>query len=151
MAPCSAKSCGRDRTQRTEVEKVYQSDMFAVLVTSMFEDCQDNIMMNWLTSKLFYNNTYNQDLISKFLIDQGVTNLTTVNNMWFDNNYGFRNFLGLQTWIKIVWGKRSLDTGIGRYLITYFNITRDTMYNISNNASGWLNKTLNAEYSRHLF
>ena len=77
--------------------------MFAILVASMYEDCQDNILLNYLTTKIFYADNYTQDKISDYLNKSGVTNMTILNNMWFDSNYGFRNILGLQTWIKVAY------------------------------------------------
>ena len=39
--------------------------MFPIIVTSLFEDCQDNIQMNYLTFKIYYSDEYNQQFIAK--------------------------------------------------------------------------------------
>lgn len=111
--------------------------MFAILVTSLFEDCQDNIVLNYLTNKIFYNNGYAFELISGIITQAGVTNATIINNMWFDDNYGFINPSGFLTWVKIVM-RKNISTGIGKYLIGYFNITDQIMQNLVINANAWL-------------
>lgn len=111
--------------------------MFAILVTSLFEDCQDNILLNYLTNKIFYNNGFTFDFISGIITQAGVTNATIINNMWFDDNYGFINPSGFLTWVKIVM-RKNISTGIGKYLIGYFNITDQIMQNLVINANAWL-------------
>lgn len=45
--------------------------MFPILVTSLFEDCQDNIQLNYLTFKIYYSDEYNQQLIAKQILLAG--------------------------------------------------------------------------------
>jgi hypothetical protein len=45
--------------------------MFPILVTSLFEDCQDNIQMNYLTFKIYYSDEYNQQFIAKQILLAG--------------------------------------------------------------------------------
>lgn len=121
----------------------------------MIEDCVGGFKMNWLTADIFYNRSYTQEKITDIVIAAGrhfsigVKDMTIVNNMWFDNNYGFRSYLGFQNWIKASYFKRSITSGIGRYLITYFKIDSTIMTNLVMNGS-WLFNTCEEEASSSL-
>jgi hypothetical protein len=80
--------------------------------------------------------------------DLGVKDMITANNIWFDSNYGFRSYLGFQNWVKIAYFRRSISSGMGRYLITYFKIDAETMSNIVINQTSWLYQTADGEFSR---
>lgn len=131
--------------------------MFPSLVTSMLEDCTEGIILNWLTSKIFYESNYTQAFITQMLKDAGtlffkagVKDTSTTNNMWFDSNYGFRSYLGFQSWIKIAYFKKTISSGMGRYLITYFNIDKDTMANIVlNKDKSWMLQTAEGEICKY--
>lgn len=124
---------------------VYRRDMFPILLTSLIEDCQDNVVLNWLTAKIFYAPNYTQSFVSTVLTTAGVLDNNTLNNIWFDKNYGFKTFIGFQSWVKIAANKKGINSGMGRYLITYFNISNTTMYNLVVDNSSWLVNTTTTE------
>lgn len=68
----------------------------------------------------------------------GESNLTIINNMWFDKNYGFKTALGFQNWVKVAYFRKTISKGIGKYLIGYFGIAESTMWNLVMNTSSWL-------------
>jgi hypothetical protein len=69
--------------------------------------------------------------------------------MWFDTNYGFRSYAGFQNWVKVAYFKKSISSGMGRYLIGYFKITSDTMNNIViDTDKSWLLQTAVGEIGR---
>ena len=72
-----------------------------------------------------------------------------INSIWFDQNYGFRSYLGFQNWVKVSYFKRSITSGMGRYLITYFNISNAAMSNLVMNTS-WLYITADSEMCKLL-
>ena len=49
--------------------------MFPILVTSLFEDCQENIQMNYLTFKIYYSEEYNQHFIADQIQKAGIVDL----------------------------------------------------------------------------
>lgn len=85
------------------------------------------------------------------ILISGITDQDTINNIWFDPNYGFRTFLGFQNWVKVSYFRKQIDTGIGMYLQTYFKITRTQMQNIALNTTNWLFATCNSEMSKPVF
>lgn len=69
--------------------------------------------------------------------------------MWFDTNYGFRSYAGFQNWVKVAYFKKSISSGMGRYLIGYFKITSETMNNIViDKDKSWLLQTAVGEIGR---
>lgn len=123
--------------------------MFPSLVANMLEDCAVGMKINWITSAIFYKSNYTQTYITDMVNQAGVRDMTTANNLWFDTNYGFRSYLGFQNWVKVAYFKRSIDSGIGRYLMQYFNIDSETMNNlVMNKSTSWLYNTADGELSR---
>jgi hypothetical protein len=71
-------------------------------------------------------------------VTAGENNLTIINNMWFDKNYGFKSALGFQNWVKVAYFRKTISKGIGKYLIGYFGVSEKTMSNLVMDPNSWL-------------
>lgn len=117
------------------IEKRNVSDMFPILVTSLIEDCQKNIKLNFYTLYTFYEKEYNYTTVIKMLQDAGITKKSTLNNIWFDLNYGFKTISGLLNWVKVVYIKKNIKSGMGMYLQKYFKISEAQMKKIADKSN----------------
>lgn len=115
--------------------------MFAILVTSLFEDCQPNFVLNWVTANVYYGGSFNQSQLFQVFSEAGITDPDTQNKMWFDQQYGFKTFNGYINWVKMGYFKYSPDhklSNLAQHLITYFHITTENMVALVSSNTSWI-------------
>jgi len=129
--------------------------MFAIMVASLYEDCQPNILLNYLAGRLYYspdisvvNFTYTQTLIFTVLRGAGITDPSILNQMWFDPVYGFKAFSGFVPWVRM--GYTNLKPGqlsnLARHLMGYFSVSYDNMMALVGTNNTWI---YNVSYAEH--
>jgi hypothetical protein len=70
------------------LERRSDSDLFVVLVTGLVRDIQQDLLLNYYSADIFYNNiTYTSfmaEMTNNISIDD-----STAKKMWYDDTYGF--------------------------------------------------------------
>ena len=120
--------------------------MFAMLVTGMYNETSWYIELNYLNAKIFYNDI-NYNSVKKLIMDDcKVNDIDIVNNMWFDQTYGFSNVVTFNVYMRIAY---LYKTNIRAHLVEYFGITDKQMGCIANDTENLIGANI-VKYSTEL-